>query len=69
MINVALFMTGFFIASCDVFMDKMLVAGYWILKRSCPYYIQHQKSGIQYQLVKWNNYLIYIPSLFAARPG
>jgi hypothetical protein len=31
MINVALFMTGFFIAPCDVFMDKMLVAEYWML--------------------------------------
>jgi len=31
--------------------------------------IHHQKSGIQYQLVKWNKYLIYIPSLFAVRPG
>jgi len=37
MINAALFMTGFFIASCDVFMDKMLDTGCSILKRSYPY--------------------------------
>ncbi len=53
------------IKSFDIFMEKMLDAGFWMLvfkKGNCPYLIpakdgifdQHQASSIQYQLVKWH---------------
>ena len=31
--------------------------GYWILTGCYPYFIQHQASSVQYQLVKWHRWL------------
>jgi hypothetical protein len=40
----------------------MLDSGYWILKGSCPYFIQHQASSISL-LNSTNTQFLYIPSL------